>query len=84
MKNPNLSTKVVHSESNDAWNVVGTKWGGKYKIARCPYIVDRTMGEYSEIINTKEKAEALTCAEFISWCFNHSDTIIHELVNKGK
>lgn len=30
--------RVMHSESKDAWNVVGTVLGGKYKIARCPYV----------------------------------------------
>lgn len=29
---------IKHSESNDAWNVIGTKLGAKYKIARFPYI----------------------------------------------
>lgn len=31
-----MKTKVVHSESKLAWNVVGTQCGRKYKIARVP------------------------------------------------
>jgi len=84
MKNPNLKTKVVHSESKNAWNVVGTELSTRFKVARCPYYVDETNGEYSAKINTREKAEALTCAEFISWCFNHSDIIIHELIDNAE
>lgn len=29
---------VKHSESKTAWNVIGTVLGGKYKVARCPYV----------------------------------------------
>lgn len=32
--------RVKRSESKPAFNVVGTKVGCKYKIARCPYISD--------------------------------------------
>lgn len=71
MQNPNIKTKVVHSESKSAWNVIGTVLNGKYKIARVPYLVTN-----NEIINTKEKSEALLHAEFISKCFNKSDEII--------
>jgi len=39
MKHPNITTKVSHSESKDAWNVIGTSLGRKYKIARIPYLV---------------------------------------------
>lgn len=28
---------VKHSESKEAWNIIGTTLGGKYKVARCPY-----------------------------------------------
>lgn len=31
--------QVKHSESKPAFNVIGTALGGKYKIARCPYVV---------------------------------------------
>jgi len=33
-----IRTKVVHSTSKLAWNIVGTKLGGKYKIAIVPYV----------------------------------------------
>jgi hypothetical protein len=71
MKDPNIKTKVVHSKSKQAWNVIGTALGGKYKIAMVPYVVTD-----NEIIDTKEKAEALHHAEFISKCFNKSAEII--------
>lgn len=29
---------VKHSQSKTAFNVIGTTLGGKYKIARCPYV----------------------------------------------
>ena len=71
MENPNIKTKVVHSESKTAWNVVGTNLGKKYKIARIPYSITG-----NEIIDTMEKSEALRHAKFISQCFNKSDTIV--------
>jgi hypothetical protein len=61
-----IETKVVHSESKSAWNVIGTIPGGKYKIARIPYYAH----EDSEILTTKNKHEALEHAQFISECFN--------------
>lgn len=74
MRNPNIKTKVKHSESKHAWNVVGTSLGGKYKIARVSYIIY----DDNEISNTREKAEALEHAMFISFCFNNSDWIINK------
>lgn len=71
MTNPNIKTKVVHSESKSSWNVVGTGLAGKFKIARVPYVVSG-----NDIIDTKEKSEALLHAEFISKCFNKSDEIV--------
>jgi hypothetical protein len=71
MENPNIKTKVVHSESKTAWNVIGTSLGRKYKIARCPYLITN-----NEIIDTIEKSEALSHAKFISQCFNKSDAIV--------
>lgn len=71
MQNPNIKTKVVHSQSKDAWNVVGTKIPSKFKIARIPYLKTGI-----ETIDTKEKTEALLHAEFISKCFNKSDEIM--------
>ena len=70
MKDPNLKTKVVHSQSKTAWNVIGTQVGGKYKIARVPYIISG-----NEISDTREKSEALEHALFISYCFNNSNRI---------
>lgn len=61
-----IETRVVHSESKTAWNVLGTRLGGKYKIARVPY----NILEGNEIVTTRNKAEALEHAEFISRAFN--------------
>lgn len=69
--NPKIKTKVVHSLSKSAWNVIGEyPLGGKYKIARVPYLcID------NEKITDVNRAEALNHATFISYCFNHSDVI---------
>lgn len=71
MQNPNIKTKVVHSQSKDAWNVVGTRLPSKFKIARIPYLKTG-----NKITDTREKAEALLHAEYISRCFNRSDEIM--------
>lgn len=71
MENPNIKTKVVHSESKKAWNVIGTSLGAKHKIARIPYLITG-----NEIIDTTEKSEALRHAKFISQCFNKSDSVL--------
>ncbi len=71
MLDPKIKTKVVHSKSKDAWNVVGTKLGGKYKIARVPYVVTN-----DKVITEREKLEAKNHADFISACFNNSGLVI--------
>lgn len=63
---PKIRTKVVHSESKDAWNVVGVDLGGKYKIARVPYFVIVN----SAVLSEREKQVAFEHAVFISTCFN--------------
>ena len=56
-----MKTEVVHSKSKNAWNVVNTEWGGKYKIARVPYSqID------NDILDTRWKHEALEIAMHIS------------------
>ena len=78
MENPKIKVKVVHSQSQSAWNIVGKKLGGKYKIARVPYIPSN-----NEELSEKNKTEAFQHAEFIAYCFNHSKAIINfkELLN---
>lgn len=71
MENPNIKTEVVHSESKDAWNVIGKSLGKKHKIARVPYLI---CGDNES--DTKQRTEALLHADFISSCFNKSDEII--------
>ena len=71
MKNPNIKTKIVHSQTKAAWNIVGTTPGGKFKIARIPYNT-KCPSNIEEI----ERTEALEHASFISECFNKSLEII--------
>jgi len=56
-----MRTKVVHSQSKLAWNVIGTELGLKYKIARVPYEQCD-----NDILNTRWKHEALEIAMHIS------------------
>ena len=56
-----MKTKVVHSQSKSAWNVVGTELGGNYKITRVPYLVG-----VCEHIDAKNRGDAYKIAEFIS------------------
>lgn len=76
MQNPNIKTKVVHSKRNPAWNVVGVKLGGKYKIASIPYVPSLDV----ETID-KMREEAKLHAEYISYCFNNSETIVSFINN---
>ncbi|MGD9678122.1 MAG: hypothetical protein AB7V16_07130 [Vulcanibacillus sp.] len=66
IKMNSIYTKVVHSQSKDAWNVVGTEWMKKYKIARIPYLIIPDDSITTEI----NKEEAYQHATFISNCFN--------------
>ena len=75
MISENIKTKVIHSKSKSAWNVVGVNLGGKYKIARVPYLI--IDGE--NVITEREKREALEHANFISFCFNNA----HEITFKN-
>ena len=66
-----IKTKVVHSLTKTAWNVVGCDLGCKYKIARVPYVTS-----YDEETNEINENEAFEHACFISHCFNHSEHIL--------
>lgn len=70
-----MITKVKHSESKNAWNIVGTQLGRKYKYARVPYIEIPD----SKMLTEMEKTEALKDAEFISFCFNNKDKILSNI-----
>jgi len=59
-----METKVVHSQSKDAWNIIGELIGHDYKIARFPYL---TVPD-SDILTTRNKANALERAMFVSKC----------------
>jgi hypothetical protein len=74
----NIKTEVKHSESKNAWNVINTILGCKYKIARVPYVHIPD----NDILTTRNKAEAMEHALFISRCFNYFDNFdIHEKNN---
>lgn len=70
MEVPKIKTKVVHSQSKPAWNVVGTSLAGKYKIARVPYV--ESEDKETQLRNV---TEALNHAEFISYCFNNAEKL---------
>lgn len=61
---------VVHSQSKNAWNVVGIRLGGHWKWARCPYDVIESDDRRYEAQNTRSKAEALERARFIAKSIN--------------
>lgn len=65
-----IKTKVVHSKSKTAWNVVGDTLDGKYKIARIPYSIYNN--DEHDILSVKNKHEALEHAQFISRAFNQA------------
>lgn len=75
MKDPKIKTKIIHSGSKPAWNIIGEKIGGKFKIARIPYHVFD-----NEIISNENRKEAREHAEFINACFNLSDKIYNEII----
>lgn len=55
--------KVRKSDSKDAYNVVGTRLGGKWKIARCPYTIcdDNSVNERL-MYQAKADAQLMSCA----------------------
>ncbi len=66
------NVKIKHSEKNNAWNIIGTMPGSKYKIARIPYsVLSDEDTEYAEIHNTREKAEALEIAQYMVNAINN-------------
>jgi len=75
MKNPNIKTEVVHSQTKSAWNVIGTIPGSKYKIARFPYFPTT-----NEEATNKDRKEAFEHAEFVSYCFNNSTAILADKI----
>jgi hypothetical protein len=61
--------QILHSQSKDAFNIVGSYLGCKYKIARVPYMVvkppDGTDADWSKI-NEANKREAMRDATLIA------------------
>lgn len=50
---------VKHSKSKDAWNVLGTILGSRYKIARCPYLQNSNLSkEWNEVEKLEQEANA--------------------------
>lgn len=64
MKHTKGPWEVKHSESKNAFNVVGTVLGGNYKIARCPYPVYDFAGAVDR--NQRERDEAEANAKLIA------------------
>lgn len=71
MKDLKIKTQVVHSMSKNSWNVIGVSLGQKYKVAQVPY--------YHKL----ESDEAKEIAEYISFCFNNSEKICNQLIDKA-
>lgn len=69
-----IKTKVVHSQTKPAWNVVGTEIGDPYKVARVPY----TPHPSDVVADSQNRKEAYELAEFISACFNRASEITNE------
>lgn len=55
--------KIKHSLSNYSFNIVGSVFGGKYKIARIPYPYDNN---FPKELNEREKLEAEANAKLIA------------------
>ena len=67
-----VKTKVVHSKSKNAWNVIGDTAGCKFTVARVPYSIHENTLTGSK---GSSKQAALEDAKFISYCFNNQDSI---------
>ncbi len=51
--------EIKHSQTKDAWNIVGTRLGGLYKIARLPYHQDKRMSDsWNKAQAEEQKANA--------------------------
>ena len=74
MQDPKIKTKVVHSQSKAAWNVISAQIGSKYKIARIPYIPVEQPD-----LHDRQRVEAFELANFISFCFNNSEKICEKI-----
>lgn len=70
--------EVKHSESKNAWNIVGTRLGSRHKIARCPYEVEPRL---SERWNELEKAEQLANATLMAASTNLLEAL-EDIVNE--
>ena len=71
IKIKNIECEVKHSETKDAWNILGTGLGRKFKIARIPYL----FLEDDEFYKGKRQ-EALSHAEYIAWALNNSEQLL--------
>lgn len=82
--------QIKHSESNFAFNIIGTIPGGNYKIARIPYLVV----ESSPLISLRNRNEAeanaklivksLEMLEFLQTLENDNNTSIPEWLWKKR
>ena len=75
MENPKIETRVEHSQSKKAWNVIGKTLGKTYKVARVPYHHEERESETTARLNEMWMQEAYRHAKFISYCFNNSTKI---------
>lgn len=77
-----IKTKIIHSKSKNAWNVVGTTLGGKFKIASFPYPAESGTDKETLSINKATKNEAYKLAKFVKFCLGN--TTVTALSNENK
>lgn len=66
-----MKTKVVHSQTKAAWNIVDTIPGDTYKLARIPYYVIAHL-KNDDPLNQDERKRAYDLAERTSRFLNYS------------
>jgi len=75
--------KVMHSESKDAWNVIGTVLGGRWKIARFPYLQIEGSQDYNEKEKIEQYSNAMLLADAINTT-NDSKRLPSELLQSNQ
>ena len=72
--------ELKHSQSKNAFNVVGTKLGGRYKVARLPYEASFNMSkEFNEKAYYEQKANALLISkapEMLEMLYNVREILV--------
>lgn len=67
-----MKTKVIHSQTKAAWNIVGTMPNDTYKLVRVPYYINGRVA-IDDPINQEERKRAFKLAESISKFLNTAE-----------